>query len=370
MERVDCLVIGAGVIGLAVARELAVSGREVIVLERAGAIGTETSSRNSEVIHAGLYYPPGSLKARLCVLGKRLLYEYCADRGIEARSIGKLLVATAEAQISKLASIKDNAEGNGVSDLRWLTLEEARALEPEVSCVAALLSPSSGIFDSHAFMLALQGDIEDSGGAVAFNSTVKGGRKHGEGIAIATGDLELQAGIVVNAAGLYAPAVAATIAGIPLRLVPRAYFAKGNYFALTGVRSPFKHLIYPMPEQAGLGIHATLDLGGGVRFGPDVEWVDSIDYKVDPARAPSFEESIRFYWPSLPQGALAPSYCGIRPKIVGPGEPAADFLIQGPSAHGIDGLWNLFGIESPGLTSSLALAAEVMAEIKAQASGQ
>jgi L-2-hydroxyglutarate oxidase LhgO len=363
MEQVDCIVIGAGVIGLAVGRELALAGREDIILERAGSIGTETSSRNSEVIHAGLYYPPGSLKARLCVEGRKQLYAFCAERGIDARAIGKLLVAAGEAQIAKLAGIKENAERNGVNDLRWLTRHEAHALEPEVRCDAAVFSPSSGIFDSHAFMLALQGDIENAGGVTAFNSPVTSGSAREGGIVIATDELELRAKLVVNAAGLYAPALAHAIDGMPKRLIPRAYFAKGNYFALSGSRAPFRHLVYPMPEEAGLGVHATLDLGGGVRFGPDVEWVETVDYNVDEFRGLLFEEAIRHYWPGLPEGALAPSYSGVRPKIVGPGEPAADFIIQGPSDHGVPGLWNLFGIESPGLTASLALAAELRGRI-------
>lgn len=359
MERIDCVVVGAGVIGLAVSRALALAGREVLVLERAAAIGTETSSRNSEVIHAGLYYTPGSLKARWCVEGRERLYAFCADRGIAARAIGKLLVATSEAQIAKLGAIMENAQRNGVGDLRWLTIDEARALEPEVHCVAAIFSPSSGIVDSHGFMLALQGDLEDAGGVIAFNTAVSGGRAEGDGITIETSELKLKARLVVDSAGLYAPALARAIEGMPARLIPAPRFAKGNYFALTGARAPFKHLIYPMPEEAGLGIHATLDLGGGVRFGPDVEWVDRVDYDVDPNRAAHFEEAIRRYWPGLPRGALAPSYSGIRPKIVDPGQPAADFMISGPPDHGIPGLWHLFGIESPGLTASLALAADL-----------
>jgi L-2-hydroxyglutarate oxidase LhgO len=361
-EHVDSVVIGAGVIGLAVARELALAGREVIVLESAGSIGTETSSRNSEVIHAGLYYPPGSLKARHCVAGKELLYAYCVERGIEARQIGKLLVATGEAQLAKLAAIEENARRNGVLDLRWLTREEAHALEPEVTCTAALFSPSSGILDSHGYMLALQGDIENCGGVIAFNSPVESASAEDGRIKLEAGGesgIELSASLVVNAAGLHAPKLARAISGMPERVVPRPYFAKGNYFALTGVRSPFRHLVYPMPEQAGLGIHATLDLGGAVRFGPDVQWIGEIDYSVDEKRASIFAQSVRHYWPGLPEGALVPAYSGIRPKIAGPGEEAADFMIQGPDKHGVAGLWNLFGIESPGLTSSLALAMDV-----------
>ncbi len=355
MEKADCIVIGAGVIGLAVARELALSGREVIVLERAGAIGTETSSRNSEVIHAGLYYPHASLKARFCVEGKQRLYAYCAERGIAARPIGKLLVAASEAQVPKLTAIKDNAERNGVHDLRWLSSEQARALEPEVRCTAAVFSPSTGILDTHAFMLALQGDLESAGGVIAFDSAVTSGSVQEGGIVIRIRETEVQAKLVVNACGLYAPAVAHSIEGLPNYLIPRAYFVKGNYFALKG-RSPFKHLVYPMPEAAGIGIHATLDLGGAVRFGPDVEWIESVNYAVDEKRAPLFEKAIKQYWPGLPDNALTPSYSGIRPKIAAPDQPTADFMIQGPDEHGVEGLWNLFGIESPGLTSSLAMA--------------
>jgi L-2-hydroxyglutarate oxidase LhgO len=368
MEKVECVVAGAGVIGLAAARELALAGREVIILEAASTIGTETSSRNSEVIHAGLYYPPGSLKARTCVEGKKRLYAFCAGRGIEARPIGKLLAATSGAQIPKLASLKANAERCGAGDLTWLTVEEAYAIEPEVRCAAALFSPSSGIVDSHAFMLALLGDFENAGGIIAFNTPVQAGRLNTNGIMIATESIELEAKLLINAAGLYAPALARAIEGVPRHLVPEAYFAKGNYFALTGMRAPFRHLVYPMPEEAGLGIHATLDLSGGVRFGPDVEWTGQVDYAVDPARAAPFYAAIRTYWPDLPDGALTPAYSGMRPKIVGPSEPAADFMIQGPAEHGAQGLWNLFGIESPGLTASLALAALLRERIESLAS--
>jgi L-2-hydroxyglutarate oxidase LhgO len=362
MEKADCIIIGAGVIGLAVARELALAGREVIVLEAAGAIGTGTSSRNSEVIHAGLYYSPGSLKARLCVEGKQRLYAYCAGHGVEARPIGKLLVAASEAQMPKLASIKQNAEQNGVRDLIWLSSEEARALEPEVRCNAAAFSPSTGILDSHGFMLALQGDLENAGGIIAFNSAMVSGIVQSDGIVVRTQETAVKAKLVINACGLQAPAVAQSIEGMPKHLVPRAYFAKGNYFALKG-RSPFTHLVYPMPEAAGIGIHATLDLGGAVRFGPDVEWIETIDYTVDEKRAPIFEEAIRQYWPALRESTLAPSYCGIRPKIAGPGESSADFVIQGPADHGVEGFWNLLGIESPGLTASLAIGAELRKRI-------
>ena len=287
MEQVDAVVIGAGVVGLAVARALALAGREVLVLEAAGAIGTETSSRNSEVIHAGIYYPAGTLKARLCVEGRRRLYAYCAERGIAARAIGKLLVASRDEQVPKLAALKETGERNGVDDLRWIDREEARELEPEVVCVRGLFSPSSGIVDSHAYMLSLQGDLEAAGGVIAFNAPVIRGAVSPSGHELEVGGadpLALRARLVVNAAGLRAPEIARALRGMPGEVVPPGYFAKGNYFALSGVRSPFRHLVYPMPEQAGLGIHATLDLSGQVRFGPDVEWVDAVEYSVDPAR--------------------------------------------------------------------------------------
>ena len=358
-ERVDAIVIGAGVVGLAIARSLALAGREVMVLEASNAIGTGTSSRNSEVVHAGIYYAPGSLKARLCVAGRCLLYSYAAERGIEARAVGKLIVATDATQLPKLKALRETAARNGVDDLRWIDSHEVAALEPEVRSVGALYSPSSGIVDSHGLMLALQGDIETAGGMVAFNAPVAGGEVMSGGIRLVTGGADpvtLDCALVVNAAGLAAPALARSITGLSPNSVPKAYFAKGNYFALSGVRSPFSHLIYPMPEQVGLGVHATIDLGGQTKFGPDVEWIDTIDYSVDPSRAALFYDAIRRFWPALPDQALVPSYCGIRPKLSGEGQPAADFLIQGPSQHGAPGLVNLYGIESPGLTSSLAIA--------------
>jgi L-2-hydroxyglutarate oxidase LhgO len=358
MERVDAVVVGAGVVGLAVARALATAGREVIVLDAAEAIGTETSSRNSEVIHAGIYYPPGSLKARFCVAGKLALYAYCAERGIPHRRCGKLIVATAASQIPKLESIKAQAEANGVTDLARLSAAEAQRLEPELRCVGAYLSPSTGIVDSHAFMLALQGDAEARGAAIAFKSPLERGRVRDNGIALEVGGAEpmqVLARTVVNSAGLHAPRVAASIRGLPPAHVPPTFYAKGNYYSLVG-RSPFSRLIYPMPNEAGLGVHITLDLGGQARFGPDVEWIDRIDYDVDPRRADSFYAAIREYWPGLRDGQLAPGYAGIRPKIVGPEAKAADFVVQGPREHGVPGLVNLFGIESPGLTAALALA--------------
>ncbi|MFT4243385.1 MAG: NAD(P)/FAD-dependent oxidoreductase [Acidovorax sp.] len=359
-DTVDCVVIGAGVVGLAVARALALQGREVLVLEAAGAIGTGTSSRNSEVIHAGLYYPTGSLKARLCVQGRDLLYAYCAERGVPHRRCGKLLVATSPAQLPALESIQAQALANGVTDLRLLSRDEARALEPALECVAALHSPSTGIVDSHGLMLALQGDLEHGGGILALNSPLAL-MEYAQGAinVIAEDGTQLRANTVVNAAGLRAPELAARIQGLDAAHVPTARYAKGSYFTLTG-KAPFSRLIYPVPEAAGLGVHLTLDLGGQAKFGPDVQWVDSPDdLLVDPARGDAFYAEVRKYWPALRDGALAPGYAGIRPKIHGPGEPAADFVIQGPAVHGMAGLVNLFGIESPGLTSALAIAEHV-----------
>jgi L-2-hydroxyglutarate oxidase LhgO len=367
MDRVDCVVIGAGVIGLAVARRLAQAGREVIVLEAAEGIGTVTSSRNSEVIHAGIYYPAGSRMARMCVRGKRALYEYCRDHGVPHRNCGKLIVATTHNETVKLQSIKGHAEANGVDDLRTLSGEEARALEPALACEAALLSPSTGIVDSHAFMLALRGDAESAGAACAFHAPLLRGKA-------TLGEFELDVGgeapitlaceLLVNAAGLAATSVARSIDGMPIDLIPPAYLAKGNYFSCSA-RAPFSHLIYPVPEPGGLGVHLTLDMAGQARFGPDVEWVDEIDYAVDPARAEKFYPAIRRYWPTLPDGTLMPSYSGIRPKIVPPAVAVQDFLIQGPKDHGVGGLINLFGIESPGLTSSLAIADYVAGLVEA-----
>ena len=361
MERVDAVVIGAGVVGLAVARALALAGREVIVLDGAEGIGTETSSRNSEVIHAGIYYPTGSLKTRFCVAGKVALYAYCAGRGIPHRRCGKLLVATDEKQLAKLHAIKAQADENGVTDLQLLSAAEAHALEPALRCVAAYLSPSTGIIDSHAFMLALQGDAESRGATIAFKSPLERGRVRDNGIMLEVGGVEpmqVLARTVVNSAGLHAQRVAASIQGFPPGHVPPTYYAKGNYYSLTG-RAPFSRLVYPIPNEAGLGVHITIDLGGQARFGPDVEWIERIDYDVDPRRADSFYAAIRDYWPGLADGQLAPGYAGIRPKIVGPAEKAADFVVQGPREHGVPGLVNLFGIESPGLTAALAIADHV-----------
>ncbi len=356
MDSVDAVVVGAGVVGLAVARALALQGREVLVLEAAEAIGTGTSARNSEVLHAGIYYPTGSLKAQLCVQGQQQLYAYCAERGIGHRRCGKLLVATHTDQHAALEQLRRQAVANGVHDLVWLDRDAARAREPQLECTGALLSPSTGIIDSHALMLALLGDLEHAGGVLTLNSPLD----HMESaeaaiILVAKDGTRLQARSVVNAAGLQAPALARRCAGLDAGCVPTPYFAKGSYFTLAG-RAPFQHLIYPAPQAAGLGVHLTLDLGGQARFGPDVQWVDSPDdLVVDPARGDAFYAEVRKYWPGLPDAALQPGYAGIRPKIQAPSEAAKDFLIQGPAVHGVPGLVNLFGIESPGLTSCMAI---------------
>lgn len=356
-ERVDAVVIGAGIVGLACARALAKAGKETLILERHATFGTETSARNSEVIHAGIYYPGGSLKASLCTAGRKQLYDLCERYGVEHRRCGKLIVATSPAQGAQLADIKRRAEANGVNDLCFLTPEEAMALEPELRCTSALLSPSTGIVDSHGLMLSLLGDAERHNAVLVVHSPVVSASVGKTGIEIVVGGASsttLLADIVINAAGLSAPLVAGLIEGFPRPALPRRYLAKGNYFALMG-KSPFSRLIYPVPEAGGLGVHLTLDLGGQARFGPDVEWVDDIDYRVDIERSHRFYGAIRKYWPGLGDGALQPAYSGIRPKIVGPDELDADFQIQGPANHGIPGLVNLFGIESPGLTSCLSI---------------
>ena len=369
MDKVDVVVIGAGVVGLAIGRALALRGLETLVLERESGIGTGTSSRNSEVIHAGLYNPPDWLKTRLCVRGRELLYPYCETHAVPHRRCGKLIVATSAAQVPALQRIAAQARANGVSDLRWLAAEEAQALEPALHSAAALLSPSTGIIDSHALMLALQGDLEGAGGWLAVQSPVLGivsrGDDHGHVLQVGgAAPSELQARFVVNAAGLWAPDLASRIDGLAPDHVPQAHYAKGNYFSLA-TRSPFSHLIYPVPEAAGLGVHLTLDLAGQARFGPDVEWIApaspaAIDYRVNASRAAAFETEIRRYWPALPDAALQPAYSGVRPKLRGACEPAQDFVLQGPAQHGVAGLMNLFGIESPGLTASLAIAEEVL----------
>src|SRR4051794_26381519 len=359
LEQVDCVVIGAGVIGLAVARQLAMAGRDVILLEATDCIGSGTSSRNSEVIHAGIYYPKGSLKALLCVQGRDLLYAYCADRGVQYKRCGKLLVATEASQLPKLDEIVAKAQANGVMDLARMSAAEVAALEPELTTVGALHSPSSGIIDTHGLMLAYQGEMEDHGGMVAFNSPVAGGKVPDEGIIIKPGGREpfrLLAKLVVNPGGLFAQDIARSIEGIPAASIPPIHFAKGNYFSLAR-RAPFSRLIYPVPEPGGLGVHLTLDLAGQARFGPDVEWIERVNYDVDIRRADKFYGAIRRYWPGLPDNALQPGYSGIRPKLVPAGVADADFLIQGPRDHGVPGLLNLYGIESPGITASLAIAA-------------
>ena len=367
MEHTDAVVIGAGVVGLAVARALAATGREVVILEAENAFGTITSARNSEVIHAGLYYPTGTLRAQLCVRGKALLYDYCAHHGLAHSRCGKLIVATQADELPALDRLQATAQANGVWDLQRLSAADARALEPALHTVGALLSPSTGIIDSHGLMLALLGDAEAHGAMLALCSPVLAGRATPQGIELDVGDANpqqpvttLRARTVVNSAGLHAPALARTLAGLAAQHVPQDHLAKGCYFSLPG-KAPFSRLVYPAPGQSGhLGVHLTLDLGGQARFGPSFEWVDRIDYSVDPAGAEAFYAEVRRYWPALPDGALQPGYAGLRPKISGPGEPAADFRIDGPARHGVVGLVNLFGIESPGLTSCLAIAEVVL----------
>lgn len=370
MEKIDCAVIGAGVVGLAVARKLAAAGREVLILEAENAFGTGISARNSEVIHAGIYYPTGSLKARLCVAGRGMLYAYCAERGIAHRRCGKLIVASSAGQRTQLGQIAAKAAANGVDDLEWLTRAEACRLEPALECSAALLSPSTGIVDSHALMLSLLGDAERDGAVLAVNSPVCGGEIVDDGIVldvrVGAGATAILAQSVVNCAGLGAQNVARALRGLPAASVPPLHYAKGNYYALAG-RAPFSRLIYPVPEAAGLGVHLTLDLGGQARFGPDVEWIDSLDYRVAPERADAFYAEVRRYWPQLADGALLPAYAGIRPKPHAPGEAARDFIVSGPAEHGIRQLVCLYGIESPGLTSCLALADHVAAGLTAGA---
>ncbi len=365
-ERVDCVVIGAGVVGLACGAVLAAAGREVLVLERAGLIGSETSSRNSEVIHAGIYYPPGTLKARLCREGKARLYAYCAERGVPHRRLGKIIVAAGPAQVGRLEAIRANAFANDVADLEWLSAAAIARLEPEVMGHRALFSPSTGIIDSHALMLALESDLATHGGMVVLGAEVAGGACTADGIMLRVGGaepMELQARTVVNCAGLHAPALAARLDGLAPQHVPQAWFAKGHYFRLSG-RAPFAHLVYPVPEQGGLGIHLTLDMGGQAKFGPDVSWTETADYSFDESRLGRFVEAIRTYYPALDAERLHADYTGIRPKIAGPGMPDADFRIDDAGVHGLPGLVNLFGIESPGLTASLAIADEVAARLR------
>ncbi|MEP7056278.1 MAG: NAD(P)/FAD-dependent oxidoreductase [Caldimonas sp.] len=370
MDKVDAVVVGAGVVGLAIARALALRGLETLVLEVESGIGTGISSRNSEVIHAGLYDVRDSLKARLCVAGRQALYAYCDAHGVPHRRCGKLVAATSAAQLDALRAIEARGRANGVAELRWLSAPEANVLEPALHCVAALLSPSTGIIDSHALMLALLGDIEAAGGMLAVRSPLLRAAVLDRGFRLEVGGdvpTELGADVLVNSSGLDAFGLAGRIDGLAPAQVPRPRFAKGNYFSLSG-RSPFSRLIYPVPEPGGLGVHLTLDLGGQARFGPDVEWLalespERIDYAVDPARGDRFYAAIRRYWPALPDAALAPAYSGVRPKVKGPADGPSDFMLQGPREHGVAGLMNLFGIESPGLTASLAIADEVLARL-------
>lgn len=356
MEQVECIVLGAGVVGLAVARALALRGHDPIIIDAGPIIGTETSSRNSEVVHAGIYYPKGSLKARACVEGKHRLYQLCEDRGVPYRRCGKLIVATNEAQRTGLADLKHKAAENGVDDLVELSRDDALAMEPELTCVAALHSPSSGIVDSHGFMLALHGEAETHGAMTFLNTRVTGARLDDEGVILKLSDGErIKTRLLVNALGLNACQFAHDLGEPFTATAPKPYFAKGNYFALNA-KAPFSRLVYPMPEPGGLGVHITIDLNGRARFGPDVEWIDRLDYDVDPKRADVFYDRVRAYWPGLPDDVLVPDYAGIRPKITAPGEAAADFRIDGPDVHGVPGVVHMFGIESPGLTASMALA--------------
>ncbi len=359
----EVLVVGAGVIGLATARALAMRGHGVVIAEATNSIGNGVSSRNSEVIHGGMYYPTGSLRQIHCVAGKHMLYAYCEAHHVRHSRCGKLIVATSASEVPAIEGIYAQGVENGLDDLRLLEGAEARGLEPALACETAVLSPSTGVIDSHGLMLALQGDVEDAGGMIAFGTTVRRAQRDKAGWNVTVGDGSddiVQVDAIVNAAGLGAQTFARTIEGYPGERVPRLVLAKGNYFAMSR-RAPFSRLIYPAPVKGGLGTHLTIDLAGQTRFGPDVEWTDVEDYEVSPGRAHSFYESIRRYWPDLPDGTLTPDYAGIRPKLSGPGEPAADFVIDGPGEHGIAGLVNLFGIESPGLTSSLSIA-EAVAE--------
>jgi L-2-hydroxyglutarate oxidase LhgO len=360
------LVIGAGVVGLAIARRAALAGHDVIVAEATGGIGNGVSSRNSEVIHAGMYYPTGSLRARHCTQGRRMLYEFCASHGVPHRKVGKLIVAVDEKQIGKIEGIARQGEINGVEGLELIGANAARAMEPALNCVAALHSPETGIIDSHALMLALEGELEDRGGMIAFNTSVESLEHTAEGWLVRFGGAEagaLTVDAVINSAGLGAQKVARATQGYSPARVPRLVLAKGNYFGFTG-KPVFTHLIYPAPVEGGLGTHVTLDLAGRMRFGPDVEWIDAEHYDVDAQRAASFYASVRSYWPALPDNSLVPDYCGIRPKLTGKGEAAADFLIDGPAGHGLPRLVHLFGIESPGLTAALSIAEDVVAQIR------
>ncbi len=367
MPDFDAIVVGAGVVGLAIGRALARSGRETLILEAADAFGTETSSRSSEVIHAGIYYPKDSLKARLCVEGRRRLYEFCRERGVAHRNCGKLIVAADPTEVPEIEDLAARGRANGVEGLRLIEGREARALEPALRCEMALLSLSTGILDSHGYMLALLGDAEDHGAALALRAPFVRAERTESLFAVAVGGAEptsVTCAALVNAAGLAASRVAEAIATESEWRAPETRYAKGNYFALRG-RSPFERLIYPAPHAHGLGVHLTFDLAGQVRFGPDVEWIDAVDYTVDPRRSEGFAEAIRSYWPAMPDDGLVPAYAGVRPKLGGPHDRAADFRVDGPEAHGIEGLVHLFGVESPGLTASLAIADEVLRKLAA-----
>jgi len=375
MEQVDCVVIGAGVVGLAVAREMALQGRETILLEREAAFGTISSARNSEVIHAGIYYPKDSLKAKLCVEGNRLLYAYCRSHQVSTQAYGKLIVATDTSQLDDLQAILYKAQNNGVPEIKMISGDAAKALEPNLQCSAAMLSSSTGIVDSHGYMLSLLGGFEDAGGMVAYQSPLISAKPIGNdaegGFELEIGGadgMQIQTKLLINCAGMSAPALAQKIEGLAKEQIPKAYFAKGNYFSLSG-KSPFSHLIYPIPEPGGLGVHLTLDMGGQAKFGPDVEWLDieqedQIDYTVDPKRGEGFYAAVRRYWPGLKDGALQPDYSGVRAKIVPSNAPAGDFYFDGPQQHSLHGLFNLYGFESPGLTSSLAIAKHLEMLIK------
>ena len=375
MDRVDCVVIGAGVIGLAVAREMALQGRETILLERESAFGTISSARNSEVIHAGIYYPKDSLKAKLCVEGNRMLYEYCRTHHVATQPYGKLIVASDDSQLDDLQAILYKAQQNNVPEIKMITGEQAKTMEPELQCSAAVLSASTGIVDSHGFMLSLLGGFEDAGGMIAYQSPLISARPIGsnaqDGFELEIGGadgMKIQTKLLINCAGMSAPAIAKKIEGLAQEQIPKAYFAKGNYFSLSG-KSPFKHLIYPIPEPGGLGVHLTLDMGGQAKFGPDVEWLEideenQIDYTVNSKRGDGFYAAVRKYWPGLKDNALQPDYSGVRAKIVPPNTPAGDFCFNTPKDHGLEGLFNLYGFESPGLTSSLAIAKYLEGQIK------
>jgi len=359
LGRVDSLIVGAGVIGLAIARRLAIAGLSPLIVEKAGRIGSETSSRNSEVIHAGLYYPPGSLKARLCVAGREALYAYCESRHVPHRQIGKLIVATQAQDIPRLHAIATNAEASGAGALDWLDASNIRRLEPALTAEAALWSPQTGIVDSHALMLALQGEAEANGAQIAFNTEASRAVAESDGFAVIFADgSRIRTRILINAAGLQAPGF--KVEGVA---PPDYHFAKGSYFTLDGT-APFSHLIYPVPPEGGLGIHLTLDMAGQARFGPDIEWVDHIDYAVDPARKTLFVEAVKRWWPGLEANRLQPGYAGVRPKLSGPGDAAADFRIDSAVDHGLPGLVQLFGVESPGLTACLAIADAVANRLK------